>query len=113
MERLSVSTYVHKVHQGLFRLTPDPGIKKRPVLTGMQRITAEASNDQGKEQEGLLRRHIRRKRKKRELHRSCLGHQTGIPPGARIQRRTQLLRMCPRSPRQEIHEEAQRDGRVR
>ena len=55
MERLSVSTYVHKVHQGLFRLTPDPGIKKRPVLTGMQRITAEASNDQGKEEENAKR----------------------------------------------------------
>ena len=52
MERLSVSTYVHKVHQGLFRLTPDPGIKKRPVLTGMQRITAEASTTKEKSKKG-------------------------------------------------------------
>lgn len=52
MERLSVCTHVHKIHQGLFRLTPDPGIKKRPILTGMQRITAEASTTKEKSKKG-------------------------------------------------------------
>ncbi len=52
MERLSVSTHVHKIHQGLFRMTPDPGIRKYPILTGAQLIVAEASTSKVKSKQG-------------------------------------------------------------